>query len=157
MDYQQYYEKIKGNFNASKQVNIYNLDTHVTYEEVFKWKWMATKLKIFTFLTYAEKIDEQLIKVYTDKCLNYALKNKRGLPRGLQNGVVSYSIIASENVDQSAIEFVTQRPQKLWSAFLMPVIVDLSQKKIYYYKDGIVWGALYDSYLKEYLLRKYNI
>lgn len=132
------------------------MEALVTYDEVFKWEWFATKLKIFSFIACADNIDENLIKSYTEECLQYACKNKKGLPRGFQNGVVSYSILASESIDSSAISFVSKRPAKHWSAFEMPIIVDLSKKELYFYKENIIWGALYDSFLNEYILRNFN-
>ncbi len=156
MDHQEYFSQVKTNFINTKQANISGLDTLVIYEEVFKWKWIATKLKIFSFAAYTDRIDEKLIKNYTGKCLQYACKNKKGLPRGFQNGVVSYSILVSESIDPSAISFVSKRPDKHWSAFEMPIIVDLSKKELYYYKENILWGALYDSFLNEYIICNFN-
>lgn len=91
MDYQEYISNIKSKFVITKQANISGLDTLVTYDEVFKWEWVATKLKIFSFVSYADKIDEQLIRIHTKNCLKYACENRKGLPREIQNGVVSYS------------------------------------------------------------------
>ncbi len=156
MDYQEYFSKIKAKFSNTKRTNISGLDTFVAYEEVFKWQWIATKLKIFSFVAYADHIDENSIKNYTEQCLQYACRNKKGLPRGLQNGVVSYSILVSENIDLSAISLVSKRPAKHWSAFEMPIIVDLSKKELYFYKENTIWGALYDSFLNEYILRNFN-
>jgi hypothetical protein len=156
MDYQEYFSQVKSKFINTKQTYISGLDTLLIYDEVFKWEWVATKLKIFSFVAYADKIDENLIKSYAEKCLQYACKHKKGLPRGLQNGVVSYSILVSESIDSSATSFVSKRPDKHWSAFEMPIIVDLSIKELYYYKENIIWGALYDSFLNEYILRNFN-
>ena len=156
IDYQEYLSKVKTKFINTKQTNISDLDTLVTYDEVFKWEWIATKLKIFSFVSYADKIDENLMKNYTENCLKYACKNKKGLPRGIQNGVVSYSVLVSENIDLSAISFVSKRTDKHWSAFEMPIIVDLAKRELYYYKENIVLGALYDSFLNEYILRNFN-
>lgn len=157
MDYEQYSAQIKAKFINTRQVTISGLDTLVTYDEVFKWEWIATKLKIFSFLSYANKIDENLIKTHTENCLRYAYKNKKGLPRGVQNGVVSYNILASENIDPSAIAFVSKRPKKHWSAFEMPMIVDLSKGELHYYKENMVWGALYDSFLTKYILSNFSL
>lgn len=157
MDYQEYSAQIKAKFINTRQVSISGLDTLVTYDEVFKWEWAATKLKIFSFLSNVDRIDEGLIITHTQSCLQYACKNKKGLPRGLQNGIVSYSILASKNIDPSAVDLVSKRPPKHWSAFEMPIIVDLSKRELYYYKDNIKWGALYDSFLTEYLLRNFGL
>lgn len=156
MDYQEYLGQVKDKFLNTEQINIRELDTLVIYDEVFKWEWVATKLKIFSFIAYADRVDVHLIKDYTETCLQYACKNKKGLPRGFQNGVVSYSILVSESIDSSAISFVSKRPDKHWAAFEMPIIVDLSKQKLHYYKGNIKWGALYDSFLNEYILRNFK-
>ena len=156
MDHQEYTLKFKSNFLHARQITIEGLDTLAAYEEVFKWQWLATKLKIFSFVSHADRIDENLMRRYTEACLNYACKNKQGLPRGIQNGVVSYRILSSETVAPSAISFVSNRPGKHWSAFEIPIILDLSTGALHYYEGNIVWGAIYDSFLNEYILRNFT-
>ena len=156
MNYQEYSKKVESNFPNTSQTAINGLETLVAYDEIFKWKWIATKLKIFSFISYADKIDENLIKTYTEACLKYACKNKKGLPRGIQNGIVSYSVLASETIDSAAISFVSKSPGKHWSAFEMPIILDLSTGELHYCKGNRAWGAIYAPFLNEYILRKFN-
>lgn len=156
MDYQQYFAQVKAQFINTRQVDMSGLDTLVTYEEVFKWEWIATKLKIFSFLSYVDKIESNFMKTHAESCLQYACAHKKGLPRGFQNGIVSYSILVSDAIDPAAIAFVSERPKKHWSAFEMPILVDLSKGTLHYYRENIVWGAIYDSFLTEYLLRHFQ-
>ena len=155
MNYQEYLEKI--NFNSSKQIQILNLDTFVTYEEVFKWKWIATKLKIFSFVAYSEELNAHQIIDYSKECLQYALKNKKGLPIGWQNGIVSNNVIVSKHVMTDAIATVTSRPVKHFAAFEMPVIYDLSKNLLYFYNGEIIWGSIYNTFLKDFILDKFNV
>lgn len=71
----------------------FTADTLVAYEEIFKVKWFATKLKIFSFVNFVDYIDLDTIKNYSDKCLIHAIAEKKGLPRGFQNGIVSYNVL----------------------------------------------------------------
>ena len=48
MNYSEYISKI--NLDNPYQAQVFNLDATVSYEEVFKWKWFATKLKIFSII-----------------------------------------------------------------------------------------------------------
>ena len=157
MYYQEYLTRVKENFTHTKEVIISNYNPTVMYEEFFKWKWFATKLKIFSFVFYSEKVDEQQISHYSSSCLEYAIKNKKGLPIGWQNGIACYSILASENIGQDAVKYATSRPSKHFSAFEIPVIIDLSNKDLLYYKGEVIWGAMYNSFLKNYLISNFGI
>lgn len=56
-------------------------------------------------MSYKSQIDKNDIVNYSDVCLRYALKNYKGLPRGLQNGVSSFNVMVSENVSEEAKEY----------------------------------------------------
>jgi len=154
MNFQEYYGKL--NLVNAAQIQITHFSTFVTYEEVFKWKWGATKLKIFSFLAYSGEINKQQIESYSKECLRYAIKNKKGLPRGWQNGVVANNVLVSERVTADAIAFVTSRPDKHFSAFEMPGVYDLSSGSLYFYSGGVIWGAVYDKFIQDYISDKFN-
>jgi len=78
MTYQEYVSKV--DLGNSTRVQILGSDTIVSYEEVFQWKWFATKLKIFSFIAYSNEIDKHQIESYSNECLQYAKDNMRGLP-----------------------------------------------------------------------------
>ena len=157
MYYQEYINRAKENFTDAREAVIGDYCPTVIYEEFFKWKWLATKLKIFSFVSYAESIDEQLITHYSSSCLKYALKNRRGLPRGWQNGIVCYSILASEKIGLDAVKYASSRPPKHYGAFEIPVIIDLTNNELLFYRDKIIWGSLYDSFLKNFLISNFSI
>ena len=156
MDFQSYLAKVKIHLPDTKIITLENKETTVSYEEVFKLSWFATKLKIFSFVAYTETISESLIKSYSTTCLNYARKNIKGLPIGVQNGVVSNSVLVSESVDDNAISFVTARPSKHYSAFEMPIVFDLSKNELFFYRDKIVWGMVYSSFINNYITTKFG-
>jgi len=153
--YQEYLSKI--DLSDSKRAQIFGSDTIVLYEEVFQWKWFATKLKIFSFLTYSSEIDKQHIESYSGECLQYAIQNLKGLPKGWQNGVLSNNVLISELVTPDAIAYVTSTPAKHFAAIEMPVIFDLSSGNLHFYTDKLVWGSMYCSFIKGYLTDRFLV
>jgi hypothetical protein len=90
-------------------------------------------------------------------CLAYARKNRRGLSPGIQNGIVSNNILVSKNIDKEAVDFVLSRPKKYYSVFELPIIVDLAKREMYYYKDNVLWGAMYNSFIRNYVADNFSI
>ena len=157
MDYQNYLMQIKTRLPNTKTILLDNNETTVVYEEVFKWEWVATKLKIFSFITYKETVNKNQLENYSSACLDYARKNKKGLPLGFQNGIVSNNILVSESVSDDAISLVISRPQKHYCVFEMPIIFDLTKNDLYYYKGEIIWGMMYNSFINNYIVKNFNI
>lgn len=155
MTYEDYQQKLDERFG--KREFIPSLKAEMCYEEKFQMKWIFTKLKQFTFISKADTISGEAIKTYSAGCIDYALKKYKGLPRGVQNGVGSYSVMVSDNVDESAIVFATSRPKKHFSAFEMPVIVDLKNQRLYYYNKTPLWGAVYYKHFREYIERNFSL
>lgn len=156
MDYREYWTLVERHLPSSRRVAMGNLTVSVGYEEFFRWKWLATKLKIFSFVTAVEQVDANLIRGFSAQCLEYALQNKPGLPRGFQNGVVSNAVIAAAHITQEAYEYVVSRPQKHYSAFETPGIYDLSRGTLLFYRGPITWGVIYESFLRDYVGSHYE-
>lgn len=157
MNYNGYLDIILKRFSNVEEIQINQFLITSIYEENFKIKWFATKLKNFSFISYINRIDLDDIDNYSSICTKYALKNYKGLPRGIQNGVSSFNVLVSENVTDEAIKFAISRPRKHFSLFEIPIIYDLANKKIYYYKDTPTWGLIYYNFLRQYIERHFNI
>ncbi|WP_034536264.1 hypothetical protein [Carnobacterium inhibens] len=157
MDYNDYLNSISERFSNMEEIKIGESLVTVSYEEKFKIQWVATKLKIFSFIHYIDKIDIDTIENYSSVCTKYASKKHKGLPRGLQNGVVSFNVLVSEFVTDEAIEFVTSRPKKHFSLFETPIIYDVSRSKLYYYEGTPIWGSMYNNYLRSYIEDHFNL
>ena len=157
MDYDEYLSRVKANFNSEKNVEINGWSTKMFYEEKFEIKWIATKLKIFSFLTCIPHITAQDISQYSSACVSHALNTYKGLPRGFQNGVGSFNVIASEKIDAQAITFATSRPKKHFAAFEMPIIYNLSNNEIIYYEKTPMWGAIYYKFFRETIEKNFNV
>jgi len=157
MNYNDYSGRISKQVSKVEEIQINQFLITSIYEEKFKIRWLATKLKSFSFVSYINKIDLYDIDNYSSICTKYALKNYKGLPRGIQNGVSSFNVLVSENVTEEAIKFATSRPKKHFSLFEIPIIYDLANKKIYYYKNTPIWGSIYYNYFRQYIENHFNI
>lgn len=156
MNFEEYMNRIESKSDKRVIVNIGDFVASTAKESKFELKWMATKLKMFSFISYAEKIDEDTIKKYSHECFEYSRKNYKGLPRGIQNGIVSFSVLTSVDVDKSAIDFVRNRPKKHFSAFEMPIIIDLKNEQLFFYDQTPIWGGMYYKFFREYILENFN-
>jgi hypothetical protein len=157
MTYNDYLGIVSKDFSKIEELQINPFLIKSMHEEEFKIEWLATKLKIFSFISCVNKIDLNDIVNYASICINYALKNYKGLPRGVQNGVTSFNVLVSENVTDEAIKFAISRPKKHFALFEMPIIYDLNNNKIYYYKETPTWGSIYYSYFRQYIEKHFNI
>lgn len=155
MTLENYKEKVRGRFNQSNFVA--SLNAEFFYEERFEMKWFATKLKQFSFVSDVDCITLETVRNYSENCMNYAIKEYKGIPRGLQNGVVSYSVLISDKVDDDAIDFAMSRPKKHYSAFEMPIIVDLAKQEIFYYRKTPLWGSIYYKHFRECIMNNFAL
>lgn len=155
MEYSDYINKIKLKFNSSTP--IHELNAVSFYEDIFKAKWLATKMKIYSFVSYSEVINKKTIDDYSSKCFEYAIHNYKGLPRGFQNGVVSFNVLAGRKVDDNAVSFDISKPSLHFAAFEMPVIVDLKTEKLHYFTKTPMWGAIYYKYLRKYINDNFSL
>ena len=155
---QEYIEKVQQNFTRRGVSNFHQENNvWVAYEGVFKWRWLATKLKLFSFVAYVENADASTFQDYNRYCFDYALKNRPGLPRGLQNGIVTNHVMVCSQATPEAMAVAMGRPEKKWSAFVNPILVDLGQSVIYYYRQPIIWGKIYDGFIKRYIEEHFNL
>jgi len=156
MNFRKYSEKVSERFEKMTDEKIGNHDVSIAYESIFKLKWSATKLKKFSFVAHVERIDEDTLKTYTDECFEYSRKNYKGLPRGIQNAFVTFAVLASENIDKSAITFVESRPKKHFAALEIPIIIDLKNEKLKFYAQNHLWGGMYYKFLRKYIFENFS-
>lgn len=155
MIFEEYKKILTERFGGLSFIQSLGVESH--YEEIFRAKWCFTKLKQFSFVSESKNITADTIRNYSDACLKYAIKNAKGLPRGWQNGIVSYNVLASKSIEPDAITYVNSAQNKHFSAFEIPIIVDLCNQKIYYPQDNALWGAMYYSYIKDYIDNHFSI
>lgn len=156
MDFNTYNEKVSQKFEKMISEEIEEFTCNIAYEEIFKWEWLATKLKIFSIISFKESIDKETILSYNTHCYGYSKRNYKRLGKGLQNGFVSFAILATENIDKSAIEFIETGLSKHYSAFEFPILIDLKNEKIIYNSKNPMWGSMYYSFFKGYIEEKFG-
>jgi hypothetical protein len=156
MNFEEYMKKIESKFEKLTNENIGGFDASIAFESRFELEWFASKLKMYSFISYVEKIDEDTIKKYSKECFEYSRKNYKGLPRGIQNGVVSFSVLVSDDIDKSAVDFAKSRPKKHFSAFEMPIIIDLKNEQLIFYNQTPMWGGMYYKFFIEYIFENFN-
>ena len=157
MDFGEYIAKVGSRFSGRGVVPINYGTTFQFYEERFEAKWFATQLKIYSFVAYSPSITGADIVRFSDSCTAYALNQYSGLPRGMQNGVASFTILAGDDISLEAISYAQARPKKHWAALEMPVVFDLANSRVFYYRKTPIVGAIYYSSLRRYIEENFNI
>ena len=94
----------------------------------------------YFFISQNDAADYQVMENYTKACVQYALNNYKGLPRGLQKGIVIYAVMCQTEANPQAVAYTKKKPSEHFSAFELPVVVDLSRKHIEYLDSTPVWG-----------------
>ena len=130
MDAQAYMQMVKSRFQPHLAVRRDTPDMYIVYEEIMRAEWLATKLTITSVVTCVPSIEPEKFAAYTNQCLKDAIRHKKGLPRGFQNGVASFCTVASHRVSPSAIAFALSRAAKHFAAFSVAAIFDLSTDRL---------------------------
>ncbi len=134
------------------EANIAGILCTIGYKKEFRWTWFACQLNTFVIIGQATSdVDVQQIHDFSTACFEYALKNQKGWPRGLQSGVGSIAILCAENYSSSAAASCETLTKKHWSAFEVPVIYDITQKKMIRFKKAPMWGSLFFPYFAKML------
>lgn len=91
------------------------------------WQFYSTrtsaalaKMKQFFFLREMEGADGAQAQAFAEACVQRALANYPGLPRGFQNGVVIYPVLCQQRATPGALEYVRALPKNHFAAFASP-------------------------------------
>jgi len=155
MNFDEYMSRVGSRCVGGSMVAINRGSAVRFYEERTEAKWLATKLKIFSFVSYVPRVTKADIVVFSQGCMSHALDAYSGLVRGAQNGVVSFNVLVGDSVDAQAAAYAQARPTKHWAAMEMPVVVDLSGNQVFYYRKTPVVGAVYYGFLRRYIEEKF--
>ena len=116
----------------------------IGYVKQFRWSWMATQLNLMiTVGETNQPITGKLISDYSLACFDYATKNHKGWPRGIQSGVGSIAILRGGDISQEAVTFCQRLSRKHWSAFEVPVICDVQKREYFRFQGNPLWGRVY--------------
>ncbi|WP_200308767.1 levansucrase [Streptomyces adelaidensis] len=115
----------------------------------FKWRWMGTRLHLFTVAAAVQEITIPTIEAFTDQVMAYAKKTKGGLPAGFQNGLASFPVLISDRVDPAAVRWAEAQQRQKWASLSRPVVVDSTQQYVGTYHGTPVIGLAYSSYFEQ--------
>lgn len=135
--FSQYLNQIAARLNQQPEY-VPELNCYQFYCERFSAA--LAKMKQYIFITENDTLDFQGAQAYSQACMRRALNIYKGLPRGLQTGVVAYNVICQTYANPSACQFIQQLPDKHMAAFEMPIIMELSSKNLFYCTKLPVWG-----------------
>jgi hypothetical protein len=122
----------------------------VGYQSRFQWKWVATKLHLFTVVVAVPVATSENLAAVTAQATDYA-KRTKGKLRGFQTGVAVLPALVADEVLPEARMAAEARPKTGWAVFVLPAIADLNAQEMYSYRGRLVWGGVYASWLRERL------
>ena len=127
-----------------KEETINGIRCSVGYIKQFRWSWMATQLNLMIVVGETDQpITGGLISDFSLASFQYATRNHKGWPRGLQAGVGSIAILKGGNISHEAVAFCQLLSRKHWSAFEVPVICDVQNRQYYRFQSNPLWGRIY--------------
>jgi hypothetical protein len=147
--------RLKADGNEVVVVDLPSGPATIGYQGKFRWRWLATKVNLFTVVSIRPEITAVELSVHISESIEYAKKTK-GRLRGLQTGVAVLPILASNVVTSDAIELAKSRPVKGFAAITMPAVVDLSAGQSYAYTGQLILGAIYTTWLRERMMAAFG-
>lgn len=155
MDLNNYFSGVKAKFEQDgftlQKDHISSFEVDIAKNKRFELAWLATQMNFFAAMTSSDHVTKESIEEFSKNCLDYAIKNNKGLPRGMQSGISSFALLVSSNVDEEAKKFAQKRPKKHFAAMEMPIIFDMSENKFYYYRKNPIWGFIYYKTFREFI------
>ncbi|MCH2046109.1 MAG: hypothetical protein MK212_18480 [Saprospiraceae bacterium] len=139
-------EKLQNASIFHSENEMLNHKTVIGYEKKFRWAWFATQLNTFIVATDfgEETVDVPTIEKHLTESFNFAKKNYRGWPRGLQSGLGAICILISSNITADAKEYCQKlKSGKKWSGFSIPIAYNPETKEYFQFLSNPMWGAIY--------------
>jgi hypothetical protein len=127
--------------------HIDGLASLVGFRSDFRLAWFATRLNLFTVVACAPSADQAALERYCDAALDYAIAEK-GRFRGLQSAVGVISVLASQDVHESAIRFARATVNRRFAAFAWPILFDLNSSQYYGYEGSSLLGRVYNDWMR---------
>jgi hypothetical protein len=124
---------------------VLGLSGTLAYKRVFRWRWYATRLHIFSFVVGLERADIETVQQQTEALIELALLRKPPLPRGLvglQTGIAAVPVVVGQRVDDAAAEWARRPAPRQFAAIRFPVVARESGP-VAYLSMNIAWGRVY--------------
>lgn len=132
------------------EANINGIPCSVGCIQETRLRWYATQMNAFVMIgTAPGTISRQLIDDFSARSFDYALKNNKGLPRGVFSAICSIAILLGDDPENEAAQFCTGPPRKHWSAYEIPVLFDTSKGQGFRFKSYPFWGLVFYPFFAE--------
>lgn len=132
------------------EANINGISCSVGYIQETRLRWYATQLNAFVIIGKAPgKIPRQVIDDFSARSFDFALKNNKGLPRGVFSAICSIAILLGDEPENEAVQFCTGSPRKHWSAYEVPVLFDTAKRQSFRFKSYPFWGLVFYPFFAE--------
>ena len=133
------------------EMELAGFKTVIGYEKKFKWVWFASQLNTFIFAVDLGNTPAtpELMKKLQDECFQFARRNNKGWPRGIQSAIGSVTILMSENLSSEMIEYCEKiKSGKKWAGFQIPVAQDKKTGQTYFFTKKPTWGRIFFPHLE---------
>jgi hypothetical protein len=140
-------EKMRADGSAVSEVVLGHHAASVGYQSKFRLRWAATKLHLFTVLVPVTVATESDMRMLISESLNYA-KATKGKLRGFQSGVAVIPVLVASTVEPQARTVAESPPDRRWSAFTRPTIIDVATSQTYTYTGRQMWGGFYNAWIR---------
>jgi len=140
--------RLAGSGFTQQRVKIAGHDALVARRSDFRLKWVATRLHTFVMVFHVTDLDEQLAEELTAAAQRYAIRHKRGLPRGLQTGSAAVAVFLSHEPQPALHQWFADTPKHRFAALRFPVLVELEPPTLTYFQGRARTGAVYLGHLR---------
>ena len=145
------YEKLERDGFVLQKSRIGSVDVIMAAEKKSTLSWLFSclwaRLHFFAFAAPSEHVTREIIESFSKMSFQFAKAASPGLGGFFESSAVSFSLLVSSDVDEEAKDFAQRRPEKHFAAGQMPVIYDLKENELYFYRKTPMWGAMhYKSY-----------
>ena len=155
MNYDNYVAKVEKRFTGNRILTLDSLEVHHCYDDFgdgVSGKLKEYKLRYLTYIAHQNHITKESIISYSTACHRHTVDEYKSAMKS----AACFSVLASEKVDQAAVDYVMTPHKMRENVFEMPVILDLATNKIHFMQKTPIWGfAMWEGfreYIRENLL-----
>ena len=121
-------------------------DMTVISEKILKLQW-GNRLRFFSYITYTEELDAELMINYKNRCVQLAKKTRSAFAEP----AVCIAVVIADEASRGAIDFARSAPAIHLMRGEYPVIADLTRGEAFYYKGPVPVRLLYNRYERKYI------
>lgn len=114
----------------------------------FRWRWVATRLHVFVVAIQVTEAHVDLADDLIDAAQRHAIAHKGGLPRGLQTGTATMTVLLTEAPSPALRAHFAQRPEHRFAAMNFPVLLETDRATLTYFTGSQLLGRMYAGHLR---------